>query len=53
MKYLTPKYEAFVMETEDILTVSSNQTAYYEVELKADGSGKIIITASDLFSLFR
>ena len=49
MKYVTPKYELAVVETEDILTASSGQTANYEVEQKDDGSGKILIDMGKLF----
>ena len=34
MKYVTPKYEMSVVETEDILTASSGQAANYEIEQK-------------------
>ena len=49
MKYVTPKYEAYVVETEDILTASPGQTANYEVEQKDDGSGNVIMNAFDIF----
>ena len=49
MKYVTPKYEVAVVETEDILTASSGQAANYEIEQKDDGSGSIIMNAFDLF----
>jgi len=49
MKYATPKYEMAVIETEDILTASTGQTANYEIEQKDDGSGNIIMNAFDLF----
>ena len=38
-----------LIETEDILTASSGQTANYEIEQKDDGSGKIVMNAFDLF----
>ena len=49
MKYVTPKYEAYIVETEDILTASSGQTANYEIEQKDDGSGNILIDMGKLF----
>ena len=49
MKYVTPKYEVALIETEDILTASSGQTANYEIEQKDDGSGNVIMNAFDLF----
>ena len=49
MKYEAPKYETAVIETEDILTASSNQASKYEVEINNDGSGNIIMNALDLF----
>lgn len=49
MKYVTPKYEMAVVETEDILTASSGQTANYEVEQNNDGSGNILVDMSKLF----
>lgn len=48
MRYITPKYEIAVIETEDILTVSSDQTPDYEIEKKDDGSGNIIIDIDKL-----
>ena len=38
-----------LIETEDILTASSGQTANYEIEQKDDGSGNIVMNAFDLF----
>ncbi|MBO5439616.1 MAG: hypothetical protein J6A53_03060 [Clostridia bacterium] len=49
MKYVTPKYEVSVVETEDILTASSGQAAKYEIEQKDDGSGNILIDMGKLF----
>ena len=49
MKYVTPKYEVAIVETEDILTASSGQAANYEIEQKDDGSGNIIIDMGKLF----
>ena len=46
MKYVTPKIEISVIETEDILTASSEK---YEIEQKDDGSGNVIMNAFDLF----
>ena len=48
MKYSTPKYEVAI-ETEDILTASSGQTANYEIEKKDNGSGNILIDMGKLF----
>ena len=49
MKYVTPKIEISVIETEDILTASSGQAANYEIEQKDDGSGNILIDIGKLF----
>ena len=49
MKYVTPKYEVAVIETEDILTASSGQTANYEVEDNNDGTGNVIVDALSIF----
>ena len=49
MKYVTPKIEISVIETEDILTASSGQAANYEIEQKGDGSGNVIMNVFDLF----
>ena len=46
MKYITPKIEISVIETEDILTASSEK---YEIEKNEDGSGNVIMNAFDLF----
>ena len=46
MKYITPKYEVAVIETEDILTVSSNG---YEISKTDTGEGKIQLDFSKLF----
>lgn len=46
MKYITPKYEAEILEPEDILLASSEK---YAIEEANDGSGNIIIDASDVF----
>ena len=45
MKYLTPKYEIAVVETEDILTASSNG---YEISKTDAGEGKIQLDFSKL-----
>ena len=50
MKYVTPKYEAYVAEAEDILTASSGQTSNYEIENNNDGTGNVIV---DELSIFR
>lgn len=47
MKYVTPKYEVYFVETGDILAASSEK---YEIEQKDDGSGNIIMTAFNLFN---
>lgn len=49
MKYVTPKYEVATIETEDILTASSGQTANYEVEDNKDGTGNVIVDALSIF----
>ncbi|MBO5357201.1 MAG: hypothetical protein J6A95_05480 [Clostridia bacterium] len=49
MKYITPKYEVSIIETEDILTASSGQNEKYEVTQNADGSGDILMEISKLF----
>ena len=49
MNYVTPKIEMSVVETKDILTASSGQTANYEIEQKDDGSGNILIDMGKLF----
>ena len=46
MKYITPKYEISVVETEDILTASSEK---YEIKKNDDGSGSIIMDALSIF----
>ena len=51
MKYVTPKYEMAVVETEDILTASLGQAANYEIEENDDGSGNILIDIGKLFSV--
>ncbi|MBO5356879.1 MAG: hypothetical protein J6A95_03845 [Clostridia bacterium] len=49
MKYVTPKIEISVIETENILTASSGQAANYEIEENDDGSGNILIDIGKLF----
>lgn len=49
MKYVTPKYEAYIVETEDILTASSGQTANYKVEDNKDGTGNVTVDALSIF----
>ena len=49
MKYVAPRYEKNIVETEDILTASSGQTANYEVEDNNDGTGNIIMDALSIF----
>ncbi len=46
MKYVTPKCEVAVIETEDILTASSEK---YEIEKNDDGSGNVIMDALSIF----
>ena len=46
MKYVTPKLEITVLETEDILAASSEK---YEIEENDDGSGNIIMDAINIF----
>ena len=45
MKYVTPKYEMSVVETEDVLTASSNG---YEISKTDAGEGKIRLDFSKL-----
>ena len=45
MKYLTPKYEIAVVETEDVLTASSSG---YEISKTDAGEGKIQLDFSKL-----
>jgi hypothetical protein len=45
MKYENPKYEINAIETEDILIISNG----YEIEQKGDGSGNVILDASNIF----
>ena len=45
MKYLTPKYEIAVVETEDVLSASSNG---YEISKTDAGEGKIQLDFSKL-----
>ena len=45
MKYLTPKYEIAVVETEDVLTASSNGC---EISKTDAGEGKIQLDFSKL-----
>ena len=49
MKYVTPKYEMAVIETEDVLLASSGQIANYEIKENDDGSGNILIDMGKLF----
>ena len=46
MIYVTPRYEMSVVETEDILTASSNG---YEISKTDAGEGKIQLDFSKLF----
>ena len=46
MKYVAPRYEKTIVETEDILTASSEK---YEIEKNDDGSGNIIMDALSIF----
>ncbi len=46
MKYIAPKYEFATLETNDIITASTDK---YEVENNNDGSGSVIMNAFDLF----
>ena len=47
MKYVTPKYEAAIVETEDILTASSG----FEISRTDEGEGKIQVGFSKLYEL--
>ena len=46
MKYISPKYELFVMEANDVITASTDK---YEVEDNKDGTGNVIMNAFDIF----
>ena len=46
MKYVTPKYEMAVIETEDVLLASSDR---FEISKSDTGEGKIQIEFSKLF----
>ena len=46
MKYVAPRYEKTIVETEDILTASSEK---YEIKKNNDGSGSIIMDALSIF----
>ena len=46
MKYIAPKYEVGTIEVKDIITASSDK---YEVKTNDDGSGSVIMNASNLF----
>ena len=45
MKYITPKYEAVIIEATEFITASSDS---YEIE-KDNTNGHIIIKASNIF----
>ena len=47
MKYVTPKYEIAVVETDDVLSASSNG---YEISKTDAGEGKIQLDFSKLFA---
>ena len=47
MKYIIPKYEIAIIETEDIITASTN--GKYAIENNGDGSGNIIMDALSIF----
>ena len=46
MKYVAPRYEKTIVETENILTASSEK---YEIEKNDDRSGNIIMDALSIF----
>lgn len=46
MKYVTPKYEAVIVETKDVIAASVDK---YEIEQNENGSGNVIISAFDIF----
>ena len=48
MKYIAPKYESVIIETKDVITVSSTSNKY-EIEKENDSKGNVIINASNLF----
>ena len=47
MKYVAPKYELTVLETETVLSASGEQ---YEIEKKENGVGNVIMNAFDVFN---
>lgn len=47
MKYLAPKFELVIISSNDVLTASGDK---YEIESEGTGKGKVIFSASDLFS---
>ena len=47
MKYLAPNFEIVALEVKDIITASGDK---YEIESEGTGKGKVIFSASDLFS---
>ena len=48
MKYVTPNYDLKIAETEDFILASNEK---YEITRNDDGSGNVIFTAFDIFSL--
>lgn len=46
MRYDSPKYEKTLLETENILALSSEK---YEIEKNDDESGNVIMDASNIF----
>ena len=47
MKYISPKYDYLIIETEDALSSSGEG---YEIEKNDDGSGSIIFDAFGIFN---
>ncbi|MBQ4108371.1 MAG: hypothetical protein IJC80_03100 [Clostridia bacterium] len=47
MRYVSPKYDYLIIETEDVLSASGEG---YEIEKNDDGSGNVIIDASGIFN---
>lgn len=46
MKYESPKYEISVIESQDVLTASTDK---FKVENNNDGTGNVIMNAFDIF----
>ena len=47
IKYVAPKYELTIVETETVLSASKEK---YEIEEKENGVGNVIMNAFDIFN---